>query len=75
MSDVWISTDSEPDIGRKFVIIYDDGSGVHAWWRLDNSYIECDGLEVLTWSEVSKNCSGWIYIPTDTHFWVEDHWE
>lgn len=71
----WRSFDQLPDIGRKFVALYSDGSGAAMFWRHDAGFIDQDGNE---WSENDHwetawkvNYDRWAYLPADLGFWCE----
>jgi len=65
----WHSMSKTPDIGRKFVALYNDGSGNTMFFRTDNSYLDADGDEYEEFNDGSY-CF-WAYLPDHYEFWCE----
>lgn len=60
--------DRLPDIGRKFICLFNDGSGAAMFWRHDGGYIDCEGDE---YSSLSNSYDRWAYLPDELEFWCE----
>jgi hypothetical protein len=65
---MWNTMDTLPDVGRKFICLYDDGSGAAMFWRHDAGYIDQDGDECRL--ERGKY-DRWAYLPDELEFWCE----
>ena len=58
-----------PDVGRKFIALYNDGSGAAMYWRHHDGFISSDGDEYpahMSWDSYDT----WAYLP-DREFWCE----
>lgn len=64
----WRPIDQAPDLGRKIVALYDDGSGASMFWRHDGGYIDAYGDE---WGELPDHYALWTYLPDSFQFWCE----
>lgn len=64
---IWHPVSELPDVGRKFIALYDDGSGALMAWRHDGGFIDQEGEEF----DVLKNFDRWSYLPNDLEFWCE----
>lgn len=64
----WRPIDQAPDLGRKIVALYGDGSGASMFWRHDGGYISADGDE---WGELPDHYALWTYLPDSFQFWCE----
>jgi hypothetical protein len=65
----WRDMSQAPDIGRKFIVLYSDGSGACMYWRHDHGLIDQDGDE-SAWRWPLKSCDRWAYLP-DLEFFCE----
>ncbi len=64
----WASVkDHLPEVGSKFVLLYDDGSGASLYFRHDSGYIDADGDECDALDENRM----WAYLPAGFEFWCE----
>lgn len=65
----WQPVKVTPDIGRKFICLWNDWSGSVMYWRHDHGYIDQDGDELsrVDWSKIE--C--WSYLPDGFEFWCE----
>ena len=64
----WHGKDRRPDVGRKFVALYDDGSGAALLYRHDDGFIDSDGDDY----QALKDCyDWWAYLPDDFEFRCE----
>ena len=66
----WTTFDQMPEVGQKFIALYNDGSGAAMFWRHDDGFISHDGDEYphdTSW----KNYDRWAYLP-DLEFWCEN---
>lgn len=64
----WISvSDGPPEVGSKFVALYDDGSGAGLYFRHDGGYISAEGEE----ADVLSGVEAWAYLPAGFEFWCE----
>jgi len=66
----WQAFDAIPDVGRKFIALFNDGSGAAMFWRHDCGYIDADGNETET---LGSSYDRWAYLPDDLDFWCEGH--
>jgi len=66
----WQTFDALPDVGRKFIALFNDGSGAAMFWRHDCGYIDADGNETET---LGSSYDHWAYLPDDLDFWCEGH--
>lgn len=64
----WFKMDVEPEIGRKFIALYNDGSGAAMFWRHDEGLISQDGDD-FNWPLTGYD--RWTYLPGDLEFWCE----
>lgn len=64
----WRTFDALPDVGRKFIALYDDGSGAAMFWRHDVGFIDQNGDDFET---IGKGYDRWAYLPDDLDFWCE----
>lgn len=64
----WRPIDQAPDLGRKIVALYGDGSGASMFWRHDGGYIDADGDEL---DELPDHYALWTYLPDSFQFWCE----
>jgi len=64
----WRPIDQAPDLGRKIVALFGDGSGASMFWRHDGGYIDADGDE---WGELPDHYALWTYLPDSFQFWCE----
>lgn len=69
----WNSFESLPDVGRKFICLFDDGSGATMFWRHDHGYIDHDGDECYVLEHDSYSL--WAYLPDGMEFWCEQRSE
>lgn len=65
----WHNTDEAPEIGRKFIALYCDGSGSTMFFRADGCYLDPDGGEYEEINDGSYSC--WAYLPDHYEFWCE----
>lgn len=65
----WRRVDALPDVGRKFICLWNDGSGAVMYWRHDHGYIDQEGDEFneIDWLKIDR----WAYLPQDLEFWCE----
>jgi hypothetical protein len=57
-----------PDVGRKFICLYDDGSGAVMCWRHNDGYIDQDGDDCnLERGKYDR----WAYLPDELEFYCE----
>ncbi|MBO4228036.1 hypothetical protein [Bradyrhizobium neotropicale] len=66
--EVWHTMDKLPEVGRKFICLYNDGSGAVMFWRHDDGYIDQEGDDCRL--EPSKY-DRWAYLPDELEFWCE----
>jgi len=65
-----------PDVGQKFIALYDDGSGANLYLRIDDAltgdplYLSADGMD--DFSETMDNYLYWIPLPDDYKFSFEE---
>jgi len=64
----WFKLDQDPKAGRKFIALYNDGSGAAMFWRHPDGVIDQDGNEG-GWP--LKGYDRWAYLPDDLEFWCE----
>ncbi len=65
----WRSLEGDPpQVGQKFIVLYNDGSGAAMFWRHDGGYIDSDGDE---YEELSEGYDLWAELPQDKEFWCE----
>jgi hypothetical protein len=65
---MWNTMDTLPDVGRKFICLYNDGSGAVMFWRYDDGYIDQDGEDCQL---EGKQYDRWAYLPDELEFWCE----
>jgi len=65
---MWHKLDTLPDVGRKFIALFNDGSGAVMFWRHDGGYIDSDGDDCLF--EVDQY-DRWAYLPDELEFHCE----
>jgi len=66
----WSSIEQkEPEVGKKFICLWNDGSGCVMYWRHDCGFIDHDGDECaeIDWDKISF----WAYLPDGFKFWCE----
>lgn len=64
----WTDFGTLPDLGRKFIAIYNDGSGANLFFRYDEGCLDQEGEEGPTdWD--AYGC--WAYLPDGLKFWCE----
>ena len=62
-----------PDVGKKIVAFFDDGSGADLYYRHeDGTYIDAEAIEGYSTSLTGLGYSTWDYLPDDFIFAVED---
>lgn len=64
----WFKMDTLPDVGRKFIALFNDGSGAGMFWRYDDGFIDQDGNDEAT---LGSSYDRWAYLPDDLEFWCE----
>jgi hypothetical protein len=65
----WQTMETAPEVGSKFIALYNDGSGGVLFFRHDGGYIDHDGED---WSIVdSSKFERWTYLPAGFEFWCE----
>lgn len=64
----WFTMDVVPGVCRKFIALYNDGSGAAMFWRHDDGLIDHNGA-VANWP--LKGYDRWAYLPDDLEFWCE----
>lgn len=64
----WRPITDPPDIGRKIVALYGDGSGSRMFYRYDGGYIDPDGHD---FGDIDGFVI-WSYLPPDFRLWCED---
>ena len=64
----WRPIDQAPDLGRKIVALFGDGSGASMFWRHDGGHIDAYGDE---WGELHDHYALWTYLPDSFQFWCE----
>jgi hypothetical protein len=62
--------DCLPEVGHRFVAIYNDGSGATLGYRHAGGFIDADGDE-LTLDHLFDAYSRWAYLPELTQLWCE----
>jgi hypothetical protein len=69
----WRTFATLPEVGCKFIALYNDGSGAAMFWRHDDGYIDADGDEYgdLSFSDYDH----WAYLPHDLEFGCENYAE
>lgn len=72
ISEGWRPTTEEPDVGRKFICLYNDGSGAVMLFRHDGGMIDSDGDE---WPFSLKDFDRWAYLPDELEFACENYAE
>jgi hypothetical protein len=70
---IWNTFDTTPEVGRKFIALYNDGSGSNMFVRLDDTYIDTDGDEYYEFDDGSYIF--WAYLPEKYEFWCENREE
>jgi hypothetical protein len=66
--DAWSDISTEPEVGRKVIALFDDGSGSMMLWRHDDGYVDQEGDEH---SAFPPHLFLWRYLPDDFEFWCE----
>ncbi|WBU27628.1 hypothetical protein OOZ54_13240 [Rhodopseudomonas palustris] len=66
---MWHTFDTLPDIGRKFIALYNDGSGASLFYRHEDGYLDEDGNE---FGDDLHSYDYWAYLPAGKSFWCED---
>lgn len=69
---VWTPSSVKPDVGRKIICLYDDGSGAALFYTHDHGVIDSDGDE---YAALSSDYSLWAYLPDDFELHCELHSE
>jgi hypothetical protein len=67
-AEVWYANDKLPDVGRKFIALWDDGSGAALLYRHDDGFIDSDGDDSTV---LSTSLDRWAYLPDDFEFRCE----
>lgn len=67
---VWHSAGIMPEVGRKVVALYCDGSGAMLLFRCDNGFIDESGddFDADNWYDLAYI---WTYLPDDFELWCE----
>ncbi len=66
----WFKMDVLPEVGRKFIALYNDGSGACMFWRHDDGFIDQDGDESAA---LGEGYDRWAYLPDELEFWCESY--
>lgn len=66
----WHSANILPEVGRKIVALYSDGSGAILIYRYDEGFLDAEGYD-LYGNEFPDSIVLWAYLPTDFQFWCE----
>lgn len=66
---VWNDMGELPEIGSKFIALYDDGSGAGLFFRHDDGFIDSEGDD---FSELGSNFDRWAYLPSGFDLWCEN---
>lgn len=72
---VWNTFVDAPEPGRKFVALYNDGSGARMFFTFDGGVIDCDGDELYGFDLAEQSYGLWAYLPDNFEFWCETHAE
>jgi hypothetical protein len=64
----WRKKDEQTDVGRKFIALWDDGSGAALLYRHDDGFIDSDGDD---YSRMHDGMGIWAYLPDDIEFHCE----
>lgn len=65
---MWNTLDTMPDVGRRFIGLFDDGSGARMYWRHDGGFIDHEGDER---DALPNYIDRWAYLPDELEFWCE----
>ena len=68
---VWNTFVDAPEPGRKFVALYNDGSGARMLYAFDGGVIDCDGDELYGFDLAKQSYGLWAYLPDNLEFWCE----
>lgn len=68
---MWHTFSEMPDPGRKFIALYNDGSGAAIFFAFDGGVIDSDGDEYYGWSPDDASYDLWAYLPDTVQFWCE----
>ena len=68
---VWNTFVDAPEPGRKFVALYNDGSGARMFYAFDGGVIDCDGDELYGFDLAEQSYGLWAYLPDNLEFWCE----
>lgn len=68
---VWNTFVDAPEPGRKFVALYNDGSGARVFYAFDGGVIDCDGDELYGFDLAEQSYGLWAYLPDNLEFWCE----
>ena len=71
---MWNPISQLPDVGKKFICLFSDGSGARMLWRHDAGYIDSDGDEYDSMPS-TVDVDRWAYLPDDLEFWCETRGE
>ena len=65
----WQTMDTAPEVGSKFIALYNDGSGAVMFYRHDDGYIDHEGADrtSVDFSKFGK----WAYLPAGFELWCE----
>lgn len=67
---MWNTFETLPEVGRKFIALFDDGSGSEMFFRTEDDAINESGHE---YGLDFHNFSHWSYLPDGFKFWCESH--
>lgn len=67
----WRTFEDRPEPGRKFVALYNDGSGAAIFYAFDGGVIDSDGDEYYGWNPDDASYDLWAYLPDTVEFWCE----
>lgn len=67
----WRTFEDRPESGRKFVALYNDGSGATMFCALYGGVIDSDGDEYYSWNPDDASYDLWAYLPDTMNFWCE----
>lgn len=68
---LWNTFVDAPEPGRKFVALYNDGSGARMFYAFDGGVIDCDGDELYGFDLAEQSYGLWAYLPDNLEFWCE----
>ena len=68
---IWRTFADTPEIGRKFIALYNDGSGAEMFFAIEGGVIDSDGDELYGWFSADHSYDRWAYLPDNLEFWCE----